>query len=969
MSKELIKRSKEIIEENVNSVVNKLKDLRTEIRQDIVCRLKLLNYKTNDTLGVSDGNYSVYELNGESRVNSPYSFELTFVSDEFIEIEDIVDTDVQIRLSDSVNPLVRKDIYGKIYEAAEDSVVAKKYLYKIKVVSPMYYLGLTNKYEIFQDKTVVDIISEIINRYNQLLNIKIDVKIDEILAPKREYVTQYDQSDLEFIQMLCEEEGYSLIIDYSSNDPYSIIVCELNEHAIVKTYSSTCSFNHSKKFKTSNYVEDYYDKNNPSLDYKLSYGANINSSVKDNDSTKQLRTDIKKEKLRDKLNLLDESYYKDLNRYAKIDSQREYSKSNIIKGVSQELNINDSLCINLEDEKANKKIEVIILNVIYKGKFENALDEYRQNVKDNEKHELQYEVEFESIPKDINYKPSISINKPRINSIVTAIVSNGESNTKDYENTIDVDDEGKIKVLFHFERNRITSCYLRVSNFYAGTNYGSQFLPRVNSEVIVSFVNGDPDLPIIIGSLHNGENKNPYNLPENKTKSYIKTYSMPQYEDKEGYNEMAFEDKRGQEELSFRAQRDMNTLVLNDQLTHVQNNSKTIIDNEKEETVESNSILTVNKDYTQNVKENHINVVEKEKLTTVQEDYEIHVLKDFNTIVKNDIKTIVEKDYILRIKGNKTTYVEKDAQEKYLTNLFTQVGKSFRLDVQENYHLKSNNLKLDANIIELIGTSGITLRCGGNALTVDGSGIHLKSANVDTTSSNSGVIAKDVSKPLIKKPLYEKIRVISLEPSISKQSDIKDVLTFTATVEKYENDAWSQTTDLNETQLAQLQWYFIKNNDESDTDIITDNPTNDNITINGLTLTVNVQEDNIYKWGHAHCYVVNSEAEGYAISELKRYLEVEDIHGLYPTKEEGKCKAILNVEEPRAEELAQIRWTVEGREESKYNGQEIINHNLKDEKVYEINFQAYIKGKKEDAANGRLYYDENENQEVKSNTK
>ncbi|QKF67313.1 type VI secretion system, syringe needle protein [Arcobacter venerupis] len=756
--------SKELIEEKVNSVVNKLKDLRIEIRQDIVCRLKLLNYKTNDTLGVSDGNYSVYELNGESRVNSPYFFELTFVSDEFIKIEDIVDTDVQIRLSDSVNPLVRKDIYGKIYEAAEDSVVAKKYLYKIKVVSPMYYLGLTNKYEIFQDKTVVDIISEIINRYNQLLNIKIDVKIDETLAPKREYVTQYDQSDLEFIQMLCEEEGYSLIIDYSSNDPYSVIVCELNEHAIVKTYSSTCSFNHSKKFKTSNYVEDYYDKNNPSLDYKLSYGANINSSVKDNDSTKQLRTDIKKEKLRDKLNLLDESYYKDLNRYTKIDSQREYSKSNIIKGVSQELNINDSLCITLEDEKANKKIDVIILNVIYKGKFENALDEYRQNVKDNEKHELQYEVEFESIPKDINYKPSISIKKPRINSIVTAIVSNGESNTKDYENTIDVDDEGKIKVLFHFERNRISSCYLRVSNFYAGTNFGSQFLPRVNSEVIVSFVNGDPDLPIIIGSLHNGENKNPYNLPENKTKSYIKSYSMPQYEDKEGYNEMAFEDKRGQEELSFRAQRDMNTLVLNNQLTHVQNNSKIIIDNEKEETVESNSILIVNKDYTQNVKENHINVVEKEKLTTVQEDYEIHVLKDFNTIVKNDLKSIVEENVVTSIKNTLVKYVEKDVSDKYLENLFVQVANEMGIDIKDSFHLNTTNVLLEGNNeIVIESSSGISIRSGSNVLTIDNSGIHFNTPNYNENSGNGGVNGMEVSKILFKesqkikqKPIFSK---------------------------------------------------------------------------------------------------------------------------------------------------------------------------------------------------------------------
>ncbi len=102
-------------------------------------------------------------------------------------------------------------------------------------------------------------------------------------------------------------------------------------------------------------------------------------------------------------------------------------------------------------------------------------------------------------------------------------MSNGESNTKDYENTIDVDEQGRIKVLFHFETNQTSSCYLRLSNFYSGTNFGSQFLPRVNSEVIVSFINGDPDLPIIIGTLHNGENKNPVNLPKEKTKSFIKT--------------------------------------------------------------------------------------------------------------------------------------------------------------------------------------------------------------------------------------------------------------------------------------------------------------------------------------------------------------------------------------------------------------------------------------------------------------
>lgn len=727
--------------------LNILKDLRSQINQDIKCRVNLLNYKNNQTFGVSDGNYSVYTLSGESKINSPYVFDLVFVSDEFIYVEDIVDTDVNIILEDNIDLSINKKIFGKIFEASEHSIVAKKYLYSIKVVSVLAYLNMTNKYEIFHDKKVSDVILTIINRYKELLNLNVEVKIDLLNEPTREYLTQYNQSDLEFIQMLCEEEGYSLIIDYSSNNPYNLILCELNEHSIVKTYSSTCSFNQKKEFKTSHLVQDFYDKDNPSSEYKSSYGMNINSSIKDNDSTKQLRADLIKEKFRNKLNLFNESYYKDLNRYLKIDSQREYVQSNTIFGKSQELNIQDALCIILEDEKANKKVDSIILKVKYQGYFPNALDEYKQDNNENKK--MQYEVEFEAIPKDISYKPPISVKKPKINSILTAIVSNTNPNTKDYANTIDVDDKGRVKVLFSFERNKTTSCYLRVSTFFAGNKYGSQFLPRVNSEVIVIFVNGDPDYPIIIGNLHNGENKNPYDLPQNKTKSFIKTYSIPQYENKLGYNEILFEDKKANEELNLRAQKDMNILVLNDKSTHVLNNSKTIIDNEKEEIVESNSKQTINKNYTQRINQNQINTVSKEKLTTVKGNYEITVKKDLNTVVKNDIKTIVENNYKLKVNGKKTTYVENDAKEKYLINLFTQVGKSFRLDVQENYHLKSNHIKHNASNIEFVSNKAISIKCGANVITVDQSGIHLKAANIDTTSPNGGVKAKDVGKTII----------------------------------------------------------------------------------------------------------------------------------------------------------------------------------------------------------------------------
>jgi type VI secretion system secreted protein VgrG len=125
-------------------------------------------------------------------------------------------------------------------------------------------------------------------------------------------------------------------------------------------------------------------------------------------------------------------------------------------------------------------------------------------------------------------------------------------------------------------------------------------------------------------------------------------------------------------------------------------------------------------------------------------------------------------------------------------------------------------------------------------------------------------------------------------------------------------------------------------------------------------MTVNLEADNIFKIGHAHCYVVDPKKEGYSNSELKRYLKVEDIIYSYPKQEEGECIAILNVDEPRPEELEQIRWTVEGKEKEKYNGKDTILHNLKDEKVYEINFTSYIKDKREKASNAMLTYDEKE---------
>ena len=208
--------------------------------------------------------------------------------------------------------------------------------------------------------------------------------------------------------------------------------------------------------------------------------------------------------------------------------------------------------------------------------------------------------------------------------------------------------------------------------------------------------------------------------------------------------------------------------------------------------------------------------------------------------------------------------------------------------------------------------------------------------------------------------MYEKIRVVKIQTNILKQNSIEDMLNFTAIVEKYENDSWNISTNLNETQLSQLQWYFIKNNDQLDKDINIDRVIKDTLIKNGLTMSVKLQSDNVDKFAHVHCFAVSSDDEGYAQVELKRDVQIINVNSKYSSQDEGELEAVLNIEKPRNDELEQIRWNVENRPISKYNGKTKIKHKLKEEKVNEINFKAFVKGKDMNGVEAMMAFDEDE---------
>ena len=186
------------------------------------------------------------------------------------------------------------------------------------------------------------------------------------------------------------------------------------------------------------------------------------------------------------------------------------------------------------------------------------------------------------------YCPPLNVQKPKVSGVENATVVGppGEE--------IHTDEFGRVRVQFHWDRegqrDSRSSCWIHVSQTWGGAGYGGTNLPRVGQEVIVSFLGGDPDRPVITGRVYTNLQKTPYPLPENKTRSGWRSNSSPT---NGGYNEIMFEDKAGNELIQMRAQRNLTTQVNNDEMSSIGNNRSTSVNKNESKSVGGNQDQTI----------------------------------------------------------------------------------------------------------------------------------------------------------------------------------------------------------------------------------------------------------------------------------------------------------------------------------------------------------------------------------------
>ncbi|MCB9761309.1 MAG: type VI secretion system tip protein VgrG [Alphaproteobacteria bacterium] len=333
-----------------------------------------------------------------------------------------------------------------------------------------------------------------------------------------------------------------------------------------------------------------------------------------------------------------------------------------------------------------------------------------------------YSNSFEAFPKTLPFRPLRSTSRPVIHGAQTATVV-GKSGEE-----IWTDQHGRIKVQFHWDRygtsDENSSCWIRVAQRWAGKGWGMVWLPRIGQEVIVSFLDGDPDRPLVTGSVYNGEQTPPYPLPDEQTKSTLRSDSS---KGGGGFNELRFEDKKDEEEVYLHAQKDLNVEVGNDETDTVKNN-RTVTIQEGDETLvveKGNRKVQVSeggeKHSVKGARE--LLVVGAEKHTN-QDTFTHEVAKDYNLNVDGNLT--------IAVIGNLKILADGDVQIEAGKNITQKAKMDISAEATMNISNKATmNLTNEANVsmtnkakVSMTNDGGINMTSKASAMqTVDGGGM------------------------------------------------------------------------------------------------------------------------------------------------------------------------------------------------------------------------------------------------------
>jgi type VI secretion system secreted protein VgrG len=375
--------------------------------------------------------------------------------------------------------------------------------------------------------------------------------------------------------------------------------------------------------------------------------------------------------------------------------------------------------------------------------------------------ESRYENAFECIPADVPYRPSEWPLRPEMRGVQTAIVVGpaGEE--------VHTDAHGRVKVQFHWDRkgkrDENSSCWVRVSQLWAGQGWGAMWIPRIGHEVIVDFIEGDADRPIITGRVYHGNNQPPYPLPDKKTASTIKSDSSP---GGGGSNELRFEDQKGGEEVYLHAQKDWTIAVEND----------------KNQTVGHDETLSVGNDRTKSVGNNQSETIGVDKSISVGSNHSEQIGVDMKIAVGANLEEQVGANATFTIGANRSEMVTISSDETIGVAKTLSIGGAYQVSVGAAMNetvglIKAEEVGLSRTVV--VGTDSSlnvggahSVRAGGNVSATAGANIILSSGkNISLTANKDLKVGVGKKAGVVVEDKLE-IQVGNAKVTIKKNGDV-----------------------------------------------------------------------------------------------------------------------------------------------------------------------------------------------------
>ena len=706
-----------------------------------------------DCDGIPDGTWVVTSGTYDEKLNASFVLDLNLATND-MDAEPIQLLGKSCRFT-LERGLSSRHVTGIVSRVREGSTHNQEVTTAIVIVPALEILRQRTNTRMFQNKTAPEILCAVLQEGLSSFNRTVQARLARTY-PICEYRTQYRESDLAFCERLMEEEGIVYRLEFDETEPETMVLTDDVVHydevhcsqeglpSSVIPYSEVenqvggheyiGSFQVLSQLRSTSVVVRHFDWTHPSMVFTADSSSFEPSPKDDAPSGGRIGPD-REVYLHDDQPAVFYEYdgvayaENDIDAQVRLRREAQTCDARVAEARTTVTGMTAGRTFELLGHPVND-LDGRYLVLAVSHTFEGRGGDYGN--------------QLHCIPADCPYRPRRATVKPRASSIQTAIVVGpaGEE--------IHTDEHGRVKVQFHWDRegrnDENSSCWIRVMQPWGGSGWGFVFIPRIGMEVMVAFTNSDPDQPVVVGSLYNGEHPPPYSLPAEKTKSTIKTCSSP---GGGGFNELRFEDKAGLEEVFVHAQKDFNEVVEHDHNTVVHNDQSNSVDGNQREMVHVDQSLTVDRHRDKTVIGDETTSVMGNRTEDVTGDETITLRSNRTVSVASHDTLTVKKGRSMTILAELNEHVVGVHERNVEAMEGITVGLSKTEDVGTTLDVKAGE-----SISFVTGKSSITMEEDGT-ITIQGEKVILKGRQVVGAKGGKGSLTLDKGQAKVKGPKVE----------------------------------------------------------------------------------------------------------------------------------------------------------------------------------------------------------------------